>query len=220
MHVLLTGATGLVGQGVLHECLQAHDLRQVTALGRRETGVAHPRLREIVLPDFADAASVSQRLEGMQACLYCAGAPPIGTPANEYRQVTLALTLAVANAYANANPEGRFLYISGAHADAGSRILPLRVKGETEEALRRLPVRTVMLRPGGIQPVHGERTGHALLKPLYALGGPLMGLGVKLLPGMMTTTAAVGRALLALSRMSDPPAIVENAEINRLGAPG
>jgi uncharacterized protein YbjT (DUF2867 family) len=220
MHVLLTGATGLVGQGVLHECLQAHDLRQVTVLGRRPTGVEHPRLREILLEDFAHAAGISQRLEGMHACFYCAGAPPLGTSTEDYRHVTLSLTLAVANAYANANPGGRLLYVSGAHADARSRIMPLRVKGETEQALQRLPVRTVMLRPGGVQPVHGERTGHALLKPLYALGGPLMGLGVKLLPGMMTTTAALGRAMLALARMPDPPAIVENADINRYGAPG
>lgn len=218
MHVLLTGATGLVGQGVLHECLQAHDLRQVTALVRRPTGRTHPRLREIVLEDFADAAAISQRLDGMQACLYCAGAPPVGTPEAEYRHVTLALTLAVANAYASANPDGRLLYISGAHADASSRIMPLRVKGEAEDALRKLPLASVMLRPGGIQPVHGEQTGHPLLKPLYAIGGPLMGLGVKLMPGLMTTTAAVGQTMLALSRMPDPPAIVENADINRYGA--
>ncbi|TDK28392.1 NAD-dependent epimerase/dehydratase family protein [Luteimonas aestuarii] len=220
MHVLLTGATGLVGQGVLHECLQAHDLRQVTALVRRPTGRQHPRLREIVLEDFADAPGIAQRLEGMDACFHCAGAPPIGTPEAEYRHVTLALTLAVANAYATANPDGRFLYVSGAHADASSRIMPLRIKGETEDALRMLSLSTVMLRPGGIQPVHGEQTSHAVLKPLYAVGGPFMGLGVRLMPGLMTTTAAVGRAMLALSHMPSPPSTVENAEINRLGAPG
>lgn len=218
MHVLLTGATGLLGQGVLHECLHANDLDHVTALTRRSTGLEHPRLREILLDDFADAARVQGRLAGMDACLYCAGAPPVGTQADEYRRVTLGLTLSVAQAYAAANPNGRFLYVSGAHADAGSRVMPLRIKGETEEALRRLPITTVMLRPGGIQPVHGERTGHALLKPVYAIGGPLMGLAVKWMPGVMTTTAAVGRALLVLSRIADPPGVVENADINRLGA--
>lgn len=217
MRLLLTGATGLVGQGVLHECLLADDVEQVTALLRRSTGREHPRLRELLLDDFVQAARVQDRFSGIDACLYCAGAPPLGTAGDEYRRVTVELTLAVAQAYAAANPRGRFLYISGAHADSGSRLMPLRVKGEAEDALRALPITTVMLRPGGIAPVHGERSGHALLRPVYALGGPAMGLAAKLLPGMMTTTAAVGRALLALARMADPPRIVENADINRLG---
>ena len=96
--------------------------------------------------------------------------------------------------------------------------MSLRVKGEAEAALRALPIRTVMLRPGGIQPAHGERSPHAWMRPLYALGAPLMGLGVRLLPAAMTSTAALGRALLALAAMPDPPAVVENAGINRLGA--
>lgn len=93
--------------------------------------------------------------------------------------------------------------------------MPLRVKGETEQALQALPIRTVMLRPGGVQPVHGERSPHAAMRPLYAIAGPLMGIGVRLAPGLMTSTAAIGRALLALARMPDPPAIVENAAINQ-----
>jgi uncharacterized protein YbjT (DUF2867 family) len=96
--------------------------------------------------------------------------------------------------------------------------MPLKVKGETEAALRALPLRSVMLRPGGIQPAHGERSPHGWMRPMYAVGAPLMGLGVRLLPGLMTSTAAVGRAMLALARMQDPPAVVENKDINRLGA--
>jgi hypothetical protein len=92
------------------------------------------------------------------------------------------------------------------------------VKGEAEHALAVLPIRTVMLRPGGIQPVEGAHSRHPGLATMYALTGPLMGLGVRLLPQVMTTTERVGRAMLQLLRMEDPPAIVENAEINRLGA--
>ena len=135
-----------------------------------------------------------------------------------YRHFTFALTLHVPRAFAERNPQARFLYLSGAHADPASRFMPLRIKGETEAALRALPVRTVMLRPGGIQPAHGERSPHAWMRPLYALGAPFMGLGVRLLPGVMTSTAAVGRALLTLAAMPEPPAIVENAGINRLAA--
>ena len=96
--------------------------------------------------------------------------------------------------------------------------MPMRVKGETEVALQALPITTVMLRPGGIQPAHGERSPHAWMRTFYAVGAPLMGLGVRLLPSVMTSTAAMGRALLALAAMEAPPAVVENAGINRLGA--
>ncbi|HWS79156.1 MAG TPA: oxidoreductase, partial [Thermomonas sp.] len=89
---------------------------------------------------------------------------------------------------------------------------------EIETALRTLPVASVMLRPGGIQPAHGERSPHGWMRPMYALGAPLMGLGVRMLPSIMTSTSALGRALLALAQMPEPPAVVENAGINRLGA--
>ena len=218
MRILLVGATGLVGQGVLHECLAAADVTHVTALGRRPTGRAHPKLAELQVADFADLSAVESRLRPFDACLYCAGAPPVGTPEAEYRHVTLELTRHVAATLARLDPALVFLYLSGAHADPASRIMPLRIKGETEQALAALPLRTVMLRPGGIQPVHGERSPHAALAALYGIAGPLMGLGVRMMPSLLTTTARVGRAMLALARQAHPPAVVENVEINRLGA--
>ena len=96
--------------------------------------------------------------------------------------------------------------------------MPLRIKGEAEAALQALPITTVMLRPGGIQPAHGERSPHAWMRPFYAVAAPLMGLGVRAMPGLMTSTAHLGRAMLALAAMPRPPAVVENDAINRLGA--
>jgi uncharacterized protein YbjT (DUF2867 family) len=218
MRLLLTGATGLVGQGVLRECLQDPGVAAVTALGRRRTGQTHPRLDELVCADFADLSAVEARLQPFDACLYCAGAPPLGTPEAEYRHVTLDLTTHVATTLARHNPGLTFVYVSGAHADPDSRIMPLRVKGETERALAALPIRSIMLRPGGIQPVDGVRSPHALLDTMYRFAGPLMGVGVRLLPGQLTTTRHVGRTMLALLRQPDPPPLVENADINRLGA--
>lgn len=217
MRILLTGATGLVGQGVLHECLHDPNVTRVVALGRRASGQTHARLEDIVAPDFADLHAVEDRLHPFEACFYCAGAPPVGTSEAEYRRITLDLTLNVARTLARLAPRLRFLYISGAYANPDSRIMPLRVKGETERALAALPIRTVMLRPGGIQPVHGERSPHPPLAALYAVASPLMGLGVRLLPNLMTTTARLGRAMLRLARDPNPPAVVECAEINRLG---
>ncbi len=218
MRILLTGATGLVGQGVLRECLLDPRVTQLVSLSRRGTGHSAEKLHELVHADFSDLRAIEASLQPFDACLYCAGAPPIGTPEAEYRRVTLDLTTSVAQTLARLNPNLRFVYVSGAHADPGSRFMLLRVKGETERALAALPLRTVMLRPGGIQPVHGVRSPHRALAAAYAVGGPLMGIGVRLMPNVLTTTERVGRAMLALLAQDNPPAVVENAEINRLGA--
>jgi len=217
MRILLAGATGLVGQGVLRECLHAADVTHVTALGRHPSGQSDPKLHDLVVPDFADLRGVEDQLRPFDACLYCAGAPPIGTAEAEYRHVTLDLTRHVAETVARLNPALTFVYISGAYSNPDSHVMVLRVKGETERALAALPIRTVMLRPGGIQPVGDEHSPHAALAALYRVAGPLMGLGVRLAPQLLTTTARVGRAMLQLARDPDPPPVVETAEINRLG---
>ena len=220
MRILMTGGTGLVGQGVLAEALADARVSKVAVLGRRALAHADARVEDIVVGGFDHLAPVADRLAPWDACFYCAGAPPVGTPEARYRHVTLELTLQVARAFAARNPRGRFIYISGAKADPGSMFMPLRIKGETEAALQALPITTVMLRPGGIQPAHGERSPHAWMRPFYALAAPVMGLGVRAMPGLMTSTAHLGRAMLALAAMPQPPAVVENTAINRLGGGG
>lgn len=218
MRILLTGATGLVGQGVLRECLRAADVSRVVALGRHPSGQSDPRLEDLVVPDFADLHAVEARLQPFDACLYCAGILPLATTQADFRHVTLDLTMNVARTLARLNPRLTLVYVSGAASNPDSLLMPLRVKGETERALAILPIRAVMLRPGGIQPVEGAHSPHPALATLYALADPLLGMGVRLLPQVMTTTERVGRAMLQLLRMEDPPAIVENEEINRLAA--
>lgn len=217
MRILVTGATGLVGQGVLRECLADPAVEHVIALTRRSTGKAHDKLEELIVEDFSDLSPVEPRLHPLDACLYCAGAVPIGAAEAEYRHVTLDLTLNVAKTLARLNSNLVFVYISGAHSDPSSRIMVLRVKGETERALAALPIRTVMMRTGGIQPVDGVHSPHPAMAAMYAVAAPLMGIGVRLTPALLTSTRRVGRAMLQLVRQASPPAVVENAEINRLG---
>ena len=218
MRILITGANGLVGQGVLQECLRDPAVVEVVALGRHPSGQSHAKLTELACADFSLLQQLEPQLQPFDACLYCAGAPPVGTSEKEYRHVTLTLTTHVASTMARLNPHMTFVYVSGAHADAQSRIMPLRIKGETEEALAALPIRTVMLRPGGIQPVEGVRSPRAAMAAMYAVAGPIMGLGVRLLPGVMTTTQRVGRAMLAVLQQAHSKAVLENEDINRLGS--
>ncbi|AWH25464.1 oxidoreductase [Stenotrophomonas sp. YAU14D1_LEIMI4_1] len=212
--ILLVGSGGLVGQGVALACADSGQVQQVSALVRRN-GAAPAGFQEMVLPDFLQAAHADLPWAGFDACFYCAGAPPLGTPEAEYRQVTVDATLAVARAWAAANPQGCFLYVSGAHANPASRIMPLRVKGEIEHALARLPVRTVMLRPAGVQPVAGTGTRHTLMKPFYWVAAPLMGLAGSVLPSLTVSNRAIGEAMIALAGMAQPPGVVECAQIHR-----
>jgi len=216
LKIVLTGASGLVGQGVALACAGSAHVKRTVALVRQEGGL-ETAAEELVLEDFQQAHRRRADLVRFDACFYCAGAAPLGTAEDEYRRVTLDATLAVARTWFTANPRGMFLYVSGAHANPESHVMPLRVKGETEQALAQLPGRTVMLRPGGVRPVAGTGTRHGLLKPLYVLGGPLMQLAGAALPSMVTSNLSLGRAMIALARMRDPPAVVECAQINQLG---
>lgn len=217
LRILLTGAAGLVGQGVVLACQRSPQVSRLTALVRHP-GSLRGTGSELIVPDFLRIQERVEELAGFDACLYCAGAPPVGTAEAEYRRVTVDTTLAVARAWAAANPEGCFLYVSGAGADPQSRLMPLRVKGETEVALQALPMRSVMLRPGGVRPVAGTGTRHALLKPLYWGGAPLMKLAGAIAPSLMTSNLTLGQAMIALAGREHPPATVECADINRIAA--
>lgn len=217
LRILLTGATGLVGQGVALACRSSARVAATAALVRRKGGVASG-VQEIVLDDFRRIADRGVALGGFDACFYCAGATPLGTNEAQYREVTFDTTIAVARAWAAANPQGCFLYVSGAGADPASRIMPLRVKGETEQALATLPMRVVLLRPGAVRPVAGTGTRHGLLKPLYWAGAPLLRLAGAAAPSLVTSNLTLGKAMIALARMSNPPLIVACGAINRIAA--
>ncbi|MEP6686854.1 MAG: NAD-dependent epimerase/dehydratase family protein, partial [Gemmatimonadales bacterium] len=158
MNVLIFGATGMVGQGVLGECLKDAGVERVFAIGRRATGQAHAKLRELVLPDPADLSTVEPELTGYDACFFCLGVTSAGLSEEEYTRLTYNLTLAVAGTLARLDPGMTFVYVSGTGTDSSERgrIMWARVKGRTENVLLALPFKAAyMFRPGYIQPLDG-----------------------------------------------------------------
>lgn len=217
MHVMLLGASGLVGQGVLRVLLDAPDVERIVLPLRRPLDGMDARVQAHLLPDLQALHSGHPVMQGLDACLDCIGVLP-GLSEAAFRAVTLDLNLHLAQAFAAANPAGTFAYVSGAGSDPSSRLMPLRVKGKAERALQSLPIRTVLLRPGIVQPVDGVRSPHALRNIAYAASGPLMGLARRLAPSTFTSTRAIGQAMLALLRAREGGnAVLENADIERLG---
>ena len=219
MKVLLFGATGMVGQGVLRECLLDPEVSQVLSVGRRATGLAHPKLRELVVPDMFDYSGVLTRLTGFDACFFCLGVSSVGMSEDEYRRVTYELTLTAARLLARLNPQMSFIYVSGAGTDSSERgpRMWARVKGETENALMRLPFKAAyMFRPGFIQPLHGVRSKTALYRWIYLLARPVFGLLRLVAPNRVTTSEQLGRAMLAAAKHGAPAPLVEMPDINAL----
>ncbi|KAG2451948.1 hypothetical protein HYH02_003722 [Chlamydomonas schloesseri] len=225
--VVLFGATGMIGQGVLRECLLDQGIASVTTVGRRTTWKTDAKLNDVVLKDPADIAKdakLSSDLKQVDACLYCLGTSAVGMGEREYTTITKDMTLRVLDGCRAANPNMRFLFVSGNGSDAKSSNMWARVKGETEnEVLARSPApgSAVMFRPGLVEPVNGIRGEQSLLyKAVYACAPLLRGMGMP-----CTTTEALGRAMVAAAKLPAGAAaqaalggksILENGDINAL----
>ncbi|HEU4556589.1 MAG TPA: NAD-dependent epimerase/dehydratase family protein [Longimicrobium sp.] len=224
MHVLIFGATGMIGHGALEACLRDPAVERVTVIGRRALGRAHPKLTEHVRADVADLSGLEAELAEVDACLFCLGVTAAGLDEQRYTALTHDLTLSVARTLVGLNPEMAFVYVSGQGTDATEqgRAMWARVKGRTENALLALPFRTaVMFRPGVIQPVEGARSSTRWYRVLYAAMAPLMPLLRRLFPRQIVTSAELGRAMLAAVRGEQARAVLETPDIARLarGAP-
>jgi uncharacterized protein YbjT (DUF2867 family) len=220
--VLLFGATGMVGQGVLRECLIDPSLERVVTVGRRPTGDKHPKLGELVYPDLSTLAPLEPQLGGFDACLFCLGVSALGMSEAEYTRVTYELTMGVAKTLLRTSPGLTFIYVSGAGTDSSGRgrAMWARVKGRTENALLSLPFKAAyMFRPGAIIPLHGIRSSTGWYNAAYFILKPFVPMLERVAPTMITTTERVGRAMLAVARNGYPSHILEMADINRLGAP-
>ena len=208
MKVILFGSTGMVGQGVLRECLADPEVTEVVAVLRAKTGQQHPKLREIEHADFTDFSAL--RIDG-DACFWCLGVSSNGMTEAAYTRITHDFTVAAAKVLVR--PTMTFVFVSGAGAQGTS--MWARVKRRTEDALFALPFKAVyVFRPGMIQPLHGIRSRTRLYNVLYPLIYPLMLVTKLVAPGFVTNTERVGQAMLRVARNGFPKKVLENADIN------
>lgn len=215
MKVILFGATGMVGQGVLRECLLSSKVDSVLSIGRNSTGTQNPKLREIAHRDLLHYAAIESQLAGFDACFFSLGVSAAGMKPEDYEKITYGYTLAAAETLARLNPQMTFIYVSGAGTDSSERgrATWARVKGRTENALLRLPFKAYMFRPGFIEPLHGIRSRTSWYRVFYAINKPVMPLFRLAFRNFMLTTEELGRAMIAVAQNGAPKKILESRDI-------
>lgn len=219
MNVILFGATGMVGQGVLRECLLDSDVKTVLSVGRSSAGQQHQKLRELVHQDFLDFSAIENEMSGFDACFFCLGVTSVGMTEDSYRRITYDITIAAAQTLARLNPGMTFIYVSGMGTDSSERgrAMWARVKGKTENELLRLPLKAAyMFRPAVIVPLHGIKSKTMLYQIFYAVMGPLLPPLKKFLPKYVTTTEQVGRSMIKIAKQGWLKLVLENSDINRV----
>ncbi len=218
MKVILFGASGMVGQGVLLECLRDGAVTQVLSIGRSASGRHDAKLTEIVRDSFLDYSDIEPQLAGYDACFFCLGVSSIGMDAERYRHLTYDVTLAAATALTRLNPQMTFVYVTGAGTDSTEqgRVMWARVKGKTENDLLKLFRSAYMFRPAAIQPLHGVRSKTAWVQAIYVATAPLLSWLARIAPKYVTTTEQMGRAMIKVARDGYPKRVLESEDINSL----
>lgn len=212
LHAIITGATGMVGEGVLHECLLHPDVERVLVINRKPCGVTHPKLDEIIHADFFDFSSIESRLRGYNACFFCLGVSSVGLKEPDYYRLTYTLTMHVAQTLARLNPDMTFCYISGAGTDSTGqgRSMWARVKGKTENDLARLPFkREYNFRPGMIEPTKGLQNTLSLYRYLGWLAPVVRLLG----PNYISTLRELGLAMINAATQGYEKPVLEVPDI-------
>jgi uncharacterized protein YbjT (DUF2867 family) len=222
MNAVIFGATGMVGKGVLLECLDDARVEHVLLVSRHPIDVSHQKIREIVHADFTAFENLTPAFADIDACFYCLGVTAVGLSEGQYHHLTYDLTLAAATALASASA-GRltFCYVSGEGTDSTEhgRTMWARVKGKTENALLRLPFKAAfMFRPGYIQPLRGIRSKTRWYQALYDVIGPFYPIVRRLFPKYVTTTTNIGRAMIHVAVSGWSRQILSSGDINQLSS--
>lgn len=216
MKIIVTGASGMVGEGVLLECLKDTSVTDVLVVGRRPCGHAHPKLREILHQDFMNLAPIEKDLAGFDACFFCLGVSSALMDADQYKRMTYDLTLEMGRRLAKLSPDLTFCYVTGAHTDSTEqgRVRWARVKGATENELLRLFKFGYMFRPGAMYASPGQKN----IKTLYRVLLPLFPLFKPFFPDLFCTLEEVGRAMIACAKMHPAKHILEVPDIKAVAA--
>jgi hypothetical protein len=212
LRVIITGTTGMVGEGVLHECLQHPDVAAVLVINRKPCGITHPKLKEVIHADFYDLSSVEEQLSGYNACYFCLGISSVGLSKEDYYKITYTLTMHVGNTLSKLNKDMTFCYVSGAGTDSTEqgRSNWARVKGKTENDLRKLPFyKFYAFRPGFIKPTPGLKQTHSFYKYINWL----FPIGRALSPGGFCTMQELGLAMIHVTQRGNNYDIIEGKDI-------
>jgi uncharacterized protein YbjT (DUF2867 family) len=219
LKVVITGATGMVGKGVLLECLDNDDIDSVLLINRRSIDMDHPKLKEIIHKDFHDLSSIEDQLSGYDACFFCLGISAYRMSEEDYKKITYDLTLHFANTLLKLNPEMTFCYVSGQGTDSTekSRMMWANVKGKTENAILALPFRKAyMFRPGFIQPMKGIKSSTKMYNTMYTIIKPIIPVFKLLSPKSITDTDRVGKAMINSVTKGYGKTHLDNKDINQL----
>jgi hypothetical protein len=212
IRAIITGVTGMVGEGVLHECLQRSDVEQVLVINRRACGVSHPKLKEIIHSDFFDISPIREQLAGYNACYFCLGVSSVGMKEDEYNQKTYVLTMHFAKTLSEINRDMTFCYVSGAGTDGSEKGKSMwaRVKGKTENDLMKLPFRKVYaFRPGIMKPTKGLKNTLSF----YKYAGWLYPVIKMISPNSGSTLAEVGQAMINVTKSGYEKQVIEVKDI-------
>jgi len=219
MKVIITGATGMVGRGVLLECLDHTDVTEVLAIVRNPTGEKHAKLKELIHSDFSDFSTVTDQLRGYDACYATMGVSAAGMNEATYTKFTYDMTMALANTLYELNPDMTFNYVSGQGTDSSEkgRSMWARVKGKTENDIMKLGfAKSFMFRPGGIVPLRGIKSRTRMYQFFYDYFMWLLLLIQKINPNAVTDTTRIGLAMIAVSKKGYNKQILDPVDINTL----
>lgn len=219
MKVIITGATGMIGKGVLLECLDHEDITEVLSISRKSVGINHPKLKELLHQDFSEFSSVSSDLRGFDACYACMGVSAGETTEEEYRKRTYDFTLSLAKELFQLNPGATFIYVSGQGTDSSEkgRSMWARVKGKTENDILALGFKQAfMFRPGGIIPKNGVKPSSKMYRRLIFWLGWLLWLMKLLAPKSIVDTSQIGNAMVNITKNGYDKKIINPVDIQVL----
>jgi uncharacterized protein YbjT (DUF2867 family) len=221
LKVIITGSTGMVGKGVLLECLERPEIESILLLNRKSVGITHDKIKEILQKDFNNFSPLREQFAGYDACYYCMGVSSFRMKEKEYNEITYKLTLHLAKLLSDINPGMSFCYVSGLGTDSTEKGKSMwaRVKGKTENAILKLPFKSAFLfRPGFIRPMKGIKSKTPLYNSLYSVVKPIIPLVKLISPNSVTTNENVGKAMLYTTLHGAENTVLYNKDINELAA--